>query len=74
MCLDYHNLSRHTRRTKLHYGGRALTPKGRIRGILAALEVRWDTLTAEQRADALGLLSELSAAVRRQEVRRLKVG
>jgi hypothetical protein len=51
-----------------------LTPKGRIRGILAALEDRWDSLTAEQQANALGLLSELSAAMRRREVERLKVG
>jgi hypothetical protein len=51
-----------------------LTPKGRIRGVLASLEQHWDSLTAEQQANALGLLSELSAAMRRQEVRRLKVG
>jgi hypothetical protein len=42
--------------------------------VLASLEQHWDSLTAEQQANALGLLSELSAAMRRQEVRRLKVG
>ena len=52
----------------------ALTPKGRIRGVLAGLEAGWDGLSPDQQATALALLAELSAAMRRREADRLKVG
>ena len=60
-------------KTSIHPSALAATPKGRIPGLLASLEDRWDSLSAEQQPNALGLLAELSAAVLRREARRLKV-
>jgi hypothetical protein len=51
-----------------------LTPKDRIRGILAGLEDRWDGVSPEEQSATLTLLAELSADVRRREVERLKAG
>ena len=41
-----------------------LTERGRIRAVLATLEQRWSTLTAEQRAEALTLLDRLAETYR----------
>ena len=46
-----------------------LTGRGRICAVLVTLEARWHSLAPEQQARALELLAELSAAVRRREVR-----
>jgi hypothetical protein len=46
-----------------------LTPKGRIRGILVALEQRWEGFDAEQRARALELVDQLAAGLRAERAR-----
>ena len=49
----------------------ALTDRGRIRAVLAALETRWDGLSEPQRAEARELVERLAATCRRPRTPRV---